>query len=480
MPSSTPSPTPSEFSADLSARFAALVGERYAIADAGGQGPYLREWRDRYHGKTPLVLLPGSVEEVAAILRLADETRTPIVPQGGNTGLVGGQIPHATGHEIVVSLKRLDKVRAVDPEGNTLDVEAGVTLQRAQEAAEAAGRFFPLTLPSEGSCTVGGNIATNAGGTGVIAYGNTRDLVLGLEVVLPGGRIWHGMRHLRKDNTGYDLRNLFIGSEGTLGIVTAAVLKLFPKPRSVGTAFIGVDSPAAALSLLQVARENGGGTVTAFELLPRRGVDFVLAHGADARDPLAEKYPWYILLEVSSSAELGVGEALEAMLMQAYEKGYARDAVIAASLDQAADFWRLRELLSESQRFEGGSIKHDVSVPVRLVPAFLDKAIAAVEAFIPGSRPLPFGHLGDGNIHFNVSQPVGGDKKAFLDQWEQTNALVHGIVAEFHGSISAEHGIGQAKRALLPGVKDPVELAMMRSIKATLDPNGIMNPGKVL
>jgi FAD/FMN-containing dehydrogenase len=248
---------PAELSADLIARFSAIVGDRYAIADAQTQEPYLREWRDRYHGKTPLVLLPGSVEEVSAILRLADETRTPVVPQGGNTGLVGGQIPHATGNELVVSLKRLDKVRAVDADSNTMDVEAGVTLQRAQQAAEEKGRLFPLTLPSEGSCTIGGNIGTNAGGTGVIAYGNTRDLILGLEVVLPGGRIWHGMRHLRKDNTGYDLKNLFIGSEGTLGIVTAAVLKLFPRPRSVGTAFIGLDSPAAALALLQVARESG-------------------------------------------------------------------------------------------------------------------------------------------------------------------------------------------------------------------------------
>ncbi|WP_448951448.1 FAD-binding oxidoreductase [Labrys neptuniae] len=470
----------SQLSSELLARFAALVGDRHAISDPDHQQPFLTEWRDRYHGKTPLVLLPGAVDEVAAILKLAEETGTPIVPQGGNTGLVGGQVPHAAGNELLVSLKRLDKVRAVDPDSNTIDVEAGVTLQRVHEAAEEAGRFFPLSLPSQGSCTIGGNIGTNAGGTGVIAYGNTRDLVLGLEVVLPDGRIWHGMRHLRKDNTGYDLRNLFIGAEGTLGIVTAAVLKLFPRPRSVGTAFIGVDSPAAALALLNVARENGGGTVTAFELMPRIGIDFVLRHGADTRDPLGESYPWYVLLEVATSSAEGINEALEAMLMNAYEQGYARDAVIAASLDQAADFWRLRELLSESQRFEGGSIKHDVSVPIRSVPAFLDKAIAAVEAFIPGARPVPFGHLGDGNIHFNVSQPVGGDKQAFLDKWEETNAIVHAIVGEFHGSISAEHGIGQAKRALLPGVKDPVELEIMRAIKATLDPKGIMNPGKVL
>jgi len=464
----------------LLARFAALVGERYALRAPEDQAPFLKEWRERYFGDTPLVLLPGSTQEVSAILALASQTGTPIVPQGGNTGLVGGQIPMPGGHEILVSLKRLNRVRAVDPAGNTLDVEAGVTLKAAQEAAEAAGRLFPLSLASEGSCTIGGNISSNAGGTAVIAYGNMRDLVLGLEVVLADGRIWHGMRHLRKDNTGYDLKNLFIGAEGTLGIVTAAVLKLFPKPRAVATALVGVPSPAAALDLLQLAREEGGGSVTSFELMPRRGVDFVLKHVPGARDPLASPHPWYVLIEIASFLPAGLEEAVEALLGTALERGIVSDGALAASLDQAADFWRLREMLSEVQKHEGGSIKHDIAVPVRLVPAFLEKAIPAVEAFVPGARPVPFGHLGDGNLHFNITQPAGGDKKAFLDRWEEVNALVHGIVAEFGGSISAEHGIGRAKRDLLPGVKDPVEMAMMRAVKATLDPKSILNPGKVL
>jgi len=464
----------------LLARFAALVGERHALRDPLDQVPFLKEWRERYLGDTPLVLLPGSTQEVSAILALADETGTPIVPQGGNTGLVGGQIPNPGGREILVSLKRLNRIRALDPAGNTLDVEAGVTLKAAQEAAEAAGRLFPLSLASEGSCTIGGNISSNAGGTAVIAYGNMRDLVLGLEVVLADGRIWRGLRHLRKDNTGYDLKNLFIGAEGTLGIVTAAVLKLFPRPRAVATAFVGVPSPAAALDLLQLAREEGGGSVTSFELMPRRGVEFVMAHVPGARDPLGSPHPWYVLIEISSFLPAGLDEAVETLLANALERGIVSDGALAASLDQAAAFWRLREMLSEVQKHEGGSIKHDIAVPVRLVPAFLEKAIPAVEAFVPGARPVPFGHLGDGNLHFNISQPAGGDKQAFLDRWEAVNALVHGIVGEFGGSISAEHGIGRAKRDLLPGVKDPVEMAMMRAVKATLDPKNILNPGKVL
>jgi FAD/FMN-containing dehydrogenase len=464
----------------LLARFAAIVGERYALGDPADQAPYLVEWRDRYRGRTPLVLRPGSVEEVAAILRLAQETRTAIVPQGGNTGLVGGQIPYDTGGELVLSLKRLDRIRAVDPDGNTMDVEAGVTLARVQEAAEAADRLFPLSLASEGSCTIGGNIATNAGGTAVIAYGNTRDLVLGLEVVLPGGRIWRGMRHLRKDNTGYDLKNLFIGSEGTLGIVTAAVLKLFPRPRSVATAFVAVPDPAAALALLAKVRADGGGVVTTFEIMPRLGIDFVLRHIAGSRDPIGQEHPWYVLAEVSSASPGGVEANLEAVLAVAIEEGLVGDAVIAASLEQAAAFWRLRESLSEVQRFEGGSIKHDVAVPVRAVPDFLREGIAAVKALMPDCRPLPFGHLGDGNIHFNISQPVQGDKDAFLARWDEVNEVVHAVVASFGGSISAEHGIGRQKRHLLPKIKDPVEMELMRAVKAMLDPAGIMNPDKVL
>jgi FAD/FMN-containing dehydrogenase len=465
---------------DLLARFVGIVGAEHAVTDPLDQQAYLVEWRDRYRGTTPVVLRPGNVSEVAAILALASETGTAIVPQGGNTGLVGGQIPREGRGEIVLSLRRLDRIRAVDPQGNTIDVEAGVTLQQVRDAAASVDRLFPLSLPSQGSCTIGGNIATNAGGTGVLAYGNMRDLVLGLEVVLPDGRVWHGMRHLRKDNTGYDLRNLFVGSEGTLGVVTAAVLKLHPRPLAQATALVGLSGPAAAIDLLALLRSSGGGTVTAFELLPRLGVEFVLRHDAASRDPFPSPHPWYVLAETSSSAPEGIDEAAESVLAQAIEKGLAGDAVIAKSLPQAQALWRLREMLSEIQRLEGGSIKHDVSVPVRAVPELLEKGVALLASMVPGCRPVPFGHLGDGNIHFNVSQPVGADKAAFLARWEEVNRAIHALVVDLGGSISAEHGIGLAKRDLLPAVKDPVELSLMREVKRMLDPTGIMNPGKVV
>lgn len=461
-------------------QLAAIVGAKHVIINEADKAPYLREWRDLYHGHARAVVRPASTDEVAAIVRLAHETGATLVPQGGNTGLVGGQIPVADGHEIILSLTRMDKVRAVDPDGDTLTVEAGVTLLRAQEAADAVDRLFPLSLASEGSCTIGGNLSTNAGGTAVIAYGNTRDLCLGLEVVLPDGRIWNGLRHLRKDNTGYDLKNLFIGAEGTLGIITAAVLKLFPRPKARATAFVAVASPAQALSLLHLSKSMTGGLVTTFELLPRIGIEYVLRHAPDTRDPLDASSPWYVLMELSSQAESGVDTQLEGVLAKAFEDGTVTDAAIASSLDQRDAFWRLREALSEVQRFEGGSIKHDVSVPVTMVPVFLDEAIAAVEALVPRCRVVPFGHLGDGNIHFNVSQPVGADKAAFLAGWGEMNHVVHAITTRYRGSISAEHGIGRLKRYLLPEVKDPVELDLMRTIKATLDPKGLMNPGAVL
>jgi FAD/FMN-containing dehydrogenase len=465
---------------DVLARFAGIVGPRNIVIDPSEQEGYLVEWRDRYRGTTPAVLKPADVSEVAAILALAGETGTAIVPQGGNTGLVGGQIPREGRGEVVLSLRRLDRIRAIDTDGDTLDVEAGVTLQRVRDAAAAVDRLFPLSLPSQGSCTIGGNIATNAGGTGVLAYGTMRDLVLGLEVVLPGGRVWHGMRHLRKDNTGYDLRNLFIGSEGTLGVVTAAVLKLHPQPRARATALIGLSGAAPAIDLLARLRSTGGGTVTAFELLPRLGIAFVLKHDAASRDPFPTPYPWYVLAEISSSARAGLEEAVEAALADAVATGLVGDAVIAKSLPQAEALWRLREMLSEIQRLEGGSIKHDVSVPVRAVPELLERGVGLLMSLVPGCRPVPFGHLGDGNIHFNVSQPVGADKAAFLNRWEEVNSAIHALVAELGGSISAEHGIGVAKRHLLPALKDPVELSLMRDLKAMLDPEGIMNPGKVV
>lgn len=466
--------------ADVISRLKAVLGEGGWSQDPERLAPKLVEWRDRWQGNTPFLALPKTTAEVAAVIGVCAESGTPVVPQGGNTGLVGGQIPIGEGREIVLSLQRLDKVRTVDTDGDTMIAEAGVTLKRAQDAAEAAGRLFPLSLASEGSCTIGGNLSTNAGGTAVLAYGNARDLCMGLEVVLPDGRIWNGLRQLRKDNTGYDLKNLFIGAEGTLGIITAAVLKLFPMPAARATAFLAVPSPEAALELLNAAKAGAGGTLTTFELMPRVGLDFVLRHAAGARDPLSGPSPWYVLMEVSAQVPAGLDEAVETFLGEALEKGIVTDAALAGSLTQRADFWKLREMLSEVQIHEGGSIKHDVSVPVHATPEFLNRAIAAVEAMVPGCRPVPFGHLGDGNIHFNVSQPVGADKAGFLANWSKMNEMVHAIVAELKGSISAEHGIGRLKRDLLPGVKDPVELDLMRSIKKTLDPQGIFNPGSVL
>ncbi len=472
-----PPPTPA-ISPDLLARFIALVGDRYAVTDPEEQEKYLVEGRNLYRGTSPLILRPGAVKEVAAILKLANDTGTPIVPQGGNTGLVGGQIPR--GGEIVLSLGRLDRIREVDAASNTMTVEAGVVLMKAQAAAAQADRLFPLSLAAEGSCTIGGNLSTNAGGTGALAYGVARDLVLGLEVVLADGRVLNVLNKLKKDNTGYDLRNLFIGAEGTLGIITAAVVKLFPRPRSVETAFVGVPSPRAALDLLNLVQERTGGATTSFELMKRLAIEMAVKHGPGCRDPLTGTHPWYVLLEVSSSEREGLRAALESALAAGAEAGLVNDATIAASLDQRQSFWRLRELLPEAQKPEGASIKHDVSVPLAHVHDFLAEADAAVEALIPGSRPVPFGHLGDGNMHYNVTQPVGADRDAYLARWYDMNAAVHAVVKKHGGSISAEHGIGVMKRKLLPEVKDPVAIEVMRALKRTLDPKGILNPGKVL
>src|SRR5262245_618699 len=465
-------------SPQLIAHFAAIVGERYAITDPVEIAPYVSEERGLYHGSLPLVLRPGSIAEVSAILKLASETGTPIVPQGGNTGLVGGQTPHHG--EVLLSLRRLDRIREVDPTSNTMTCEAGVVLIKAQEAAASAGRLFPLSLGAEGSCTIGGNLSTNAGGTGALAYGVARELVLGLEVVLADGRVLNSLRKLKKDNTGYDLRHLFIGAEGTLGVITAAVLKLFPRPRAVETAFIGVRTPAAALALLNLAEERAGGMVTGFELIPRIAVEFAVKHAPGCRDPLAAKHAWYILLELSSQAREGLRATMEDLLMTAAERRLLEDATIAENLEQTKSFWLLRHHIADTQKYEGGSIKHDVSVPVNAVPDFIAEATAAVEAMIPGCRPVPFGHLGDGNIHYNVSQPLGADRAAFIARWDEVNDAVFAIVARHGGSISAEHGIGVMKRDLLPAVKDPVAYDLMRTLKRTLDPKGILNPGKVL
>jgi FAD/FMN-containing dehydrogenase len=462
----------------LLARFAAIVGEKYAITDLQAQLPYVTEMRDMYRGRTPMVLRPASTAEVARILKLANETRTAIVPQGGNTGLVGGQISHH--NEIVLSLTRLDRIRDVDAISNTITCEAGVTLQRAREAAAAVDRLYPQLLPSEGTCTIGGNLSTNAGGTAALAYGVARSHALGLEVVLADGRTLDNLNKLKKDNTGYDLKNLFIGAEGTLGVITAAVLRLLPRPRAIETAVAAVPSPKAALELLNLAEEKAGAGVTSFELMPRAGVELVLRFGSGCRDPLSSPHPWYALIELSSQARSGLRAVMEDLLAQGFERGLVIDATIADSLEQAKAFWRVRELFGEVQRHAGGSIKHDVSVPVAAVPDFIADADAAVAALIPGARPLPFGHLGDGNVHYNVSQPEGADKAEFLCRWDEVNAAVFSVVAKYGGSISAEHGIGVMKRDALPSVKDPVALELMRSLKRLLDPNGILNPGKVL
>ena len=464
-------------SPDLVARFRAVVGDKYAVTDAADIAPYLTEERDLFHGRSPLVLRPGSTAEVSAICKIASEHRIALVPQGGNTGLVGGQTPH--NGEVVVSMRRLDKIREIDAASNTMTCEAGVVLQVAQQKAAEIDRLFPLSLGAEGSCTIGGNLSTNAGGTAALAYGVAREMALGLEVVLADGRILNLLSKLKKDNTGYDLRNLFIGAEGTLGFITAATLKLFPKPRAIETAFVGLQSPAEALKLLTLSQGIAAGGLTSFELLADIAVDFSVRHGIDVRNPMAGRHPWYVLMELSSSRDDARG-ALESILAQALEDGILDDAVIAASLSQRQAFWKLRDEMSAAQKPEGGSIKHDVSVPVAAVPAFIAEADAAVVKLIPGSRPVPFGHLGDGNIHYNVSQPVGGNAADFLARWHEVNAVVFEIVMRMGGSISAEHGIGVLKRDELPDVKDKVAIELMRGIKAMLDPQGIMNPGKVL
>ena len=464
----------------LAARFAALVGPGQALTAEADVAPYVAEWRDRWTGRAALVLRPADTGEVAAIVRLAAETRTALVPQGGNTGLVGGQIPDMSGEQIVVSLARMNRIRVLDAPGFSMIAEAGVTLAAVQQAADEAGLLFPLSLAAEGTATIGGNLSTNAGGTAVLAYGTARDLVLGLEVVLADGTVWNGLRTLRKDNTGYDLRHLFMGSEGTLGIVTAAALKLFPRPRARATVFAATPSPEAALKALALLRGAAPGTVTSFELMPRIGLDFVLAHVPGARDPLAAPSPWYLLIEIAAQAEAGFAAGVEAALAAALDSGALADAALAASQAQARAFWHLRDSMSGAQKGEGGSIKHDVAVPVAVVPHFIEAASAAATALVPGCRPVPFGHLGDGNIHFNITQPRGADTARFLDGWAAMNEAVHAVVARFGGSISAEHGIGVAKAGLLAGVKSPVEMDLMRRLKAMLDPHGILNPGKVI
>ncbi|MDB5735575.1 MAG: linked oxidase domain protein [Alphaproteobacteria bacterium] len=454
------------------------VGEKGFSQDPAEIAPHLEEWRSKYKGSTPLLLKPATAAEVSSILRICNETGTPIVTQGGNTGLVGGQIPlHG---EVLLSTKRLNRIRAVDESGATMTVEAGVTLAQVQQAADEKHFLFPLRLASEGSCTIGGNIATNAGGTHVLRYGMTRALVLGLEVVLANGTVLEMLRALHKDNSGYDIKQNFIGSEGTLGVVTAATLRLFPRPDVAVVAFAAVPSPAAAVALLGAMQARTGGLLSAFELIPRIALDFVTRHIAGTRDPLAAPSPWYVLMEATGGREANLSATFESALADAVENGLASDAVVAASEAQAAALWKLRESISESQKREGASIKHDISVPVAAIPDFIARATPAVQALVPGARAVSFGHLGDGNLHFNFNSAHTGDDPAFLAQWDEVQQCVHDIVKEFGGSISAEHGIGAMKVAQLPRYKSHAELDAMRAIKTAFDPRGILNPGKLI
>lgn len=464
---------------DLVARLAAIVGAEHVIADPALMAAYLREPRNLYHGRARAIVQPGSTADVAAVVAFCHQTETKIVPQGGNTGLVGGQTPSEAGDEIVLSLTRLNRLREIDTLSNTIIVEAGMTLKDVRAAAESAGRMFPLALNAAPACTIGGNLATNAGGSAAIAYGVARDLVLGLEVVLADARVLNDLSKLKKNNTGYDLKNLFIGSEGTLGIITAAVLKLFPTPQATVTALVGLSDLDRALRLLSLAQEEVDTDLKTFELLPRIAFDFVLKHDATAADPLNAPHAFYALLEFSSQSP-SLADRVQALLEAASVRAIIAEAKIGIAPAARKALWHIRLKIPDVQIHEGGSIKHDISVPISSVPAFLREVEAAVTARIPGARLVAFGHLGDGNIHCNVSQPVGADKAAFLARWDEVNAVVHGIVAKYHGAISAEHGIGRLKRDLLPGVKDPVALDLMRTLKTTLDPKGILNPGKVL
>ena len=459
---------------------AAIVGAQNVITDAETMHPYLGDWRGRYRGAARCVVRPGTTAEVSAIVRACSAAGVAMLPQGGNTSHCGASIPDKSGKTVLISLSRLNKVRAVDAANNTITVEAGCVLQNLQEAALAVDRLFPLSLAAEGSCQIGGNLSTNAGGVQVLRYGNARELVLGLEVVLPDGEVWNGLRGLRKDNTGYDLKQLFIGAEGTLGIITAAVVKLFPLPQSTATAWLAIASPQAAIGLLNGLQAAFGAMLTACELVSDISLGMVLKHIPGAQAPL-EKSPWYLLVELSGSGEeAALRDALATFLEPALESGEISDAVLAQSVDQAKRLWNLRESISEAQKIEGFSIKHDISVPVSRIPEFLERAGAALQHAWPGIRIVAFGHVGDGNLHYNQSKPEAGENAAFIAAQPQVNEMVHDIVHQLGGSISAEHGIGQLKREEILRYKSPLEMQMMRTIKQAFDPRGLMNPGKVV
>jgi len=466
--------------APLIRTLADLLGADQVLTSAADMSAYLADWRGRYRGAATCVVRPASTAAVAAVVRACAEAAMPIVPQGGNTGLCGAATPAGDGHAVVVSLTRLNRVRQIDTANNTMTVEAGCVLATLQAAAAQAGRLFPLSLAAEGSCQIGGNLSTNAGGVQVLRYGNARDLTLGLEVVLASGEIWDGLRGLRKDNTGYDLKHLFIGAEGTLGIITAAVLKLFPLPRANATAWLAIASPAAAVRLLADLQARFASTLTACELVSDVALGLVRQH-IPGPHPALSASPWHLLIELSAGGDEGeLREALGALLAEALASGTISDAVLAQSGEQARRLWAMRENIGEAQRIDGLSIKHDVSVPISRIPEFVERADQALTEAFPGLRIVAFGHIGDGNLHYNQSQAAAGLNAAFLAAQPTVNRIVHDLVDELGGSISAEHGIGQLKRDELLRHKSPVEIEMMRAIKRVLDPQGLMNPGKVL
>jgi len=466
--------------ADLTA-LKSIVGPAGSLESAGDVEPYLVDFRKLYHGKSPLVLLPSSTQQVSKILAYCNEQGIGVVPHAGNTSYCGGPVPDESGTQVVLAMRRLNKVRSVEPLNYSMTVEAGVVLAAVQEAAERADRLFPLSLGSEGSCQIGGNLSTNAGGTAVLRYGMARELVLGLEVVLADGRVLDSLRTLRKDNTGYDLKALFLGSEGTLGVITAACLKLFPKPVAFATAMVAVPDVTAAVALLASLRAASGDRVTTFELIPRIGIELTTRHIAGVTDPLDKAYAWYVLAELTSArAADDLNGTLESALAGAMDQGQALDAVIATSLAQRDALWRIRETIPEAQTHHGASIKHDVSVPVAALPEFVAKASAWVAKNVPDARLVAYGHVGDGNLHFNLSQPAGVTAESFMARRAEIQRAIYDIALAMRGSFSAEHGIGRYKVDELEHYRSAVELDVMRAMKHALDPKGILNPGKVL
>ena len=454
------------------------LGTQGYVDDPGALDAYNVEARGLYRGSATFVARPGSTDEVAFVLRTCAEAGVPVVPLGGHTGLVGGGIAD---QEIIVSTERLNDIFEIDTLNGTMTVGAGCILADIQNAADKAGKLFPLSLAAEGSCRIGGNLSTNAGGTNVLRYGNARELVLGLEVVLPNGDIWNGLKGLRKDNTGYELKHLFMGAEGTLGIITAAVLKLFPKPQQTETALIALADADAVMKLFGRASNVVGDTLTAFEYMNRNSFWVSCEYTEGLRDPFTDRHAAYVLMELTSPRPgTDLREALESLLGDAFESGDVVDAVIAESGQQRHDLWHIREAISDSQKFEGASIKNDLSIPISRVTEFMTKGNAIVENIIPGTRPMTFGHIGDGNLHYNLTQPEGVDPQAFLDKWHDVTDPLNDLVEEMNGSFSAEHGIGRMKRDELVRYSSPVEIDLMRKIKSIIDPNGIMNPGKVL